>query len=121
MCCCFRFSNKSALVVTRILMAILLSHSLAIRWKPALGGSLRAGTNLGVCASPLGKSAGLSLARFPSLERAFPNGSRICARAVPRHRAQQSVHPRHRARLAVESLEGGRYQQKDEDCARPWA
>ena len=84
-----RSSNKSALVVTRILMAILISHSLVIRWKSALGGSLNAATNLGVCASPLGNSEGLPLARFLSLERASPNRWKIYGRAVLRHRAQK--------------------------------
>src|SRR5580700_3481574 len=42
MCCCFSCSNKSALVVTRILMAILISHLLASRWKSASGGSRNA-------------------------------------------------------------------------------
>src|SRR5208282_637724 len=83
MCCCFRCSNKSALVVTRILIAILISQPLAIRRKSALGGSSNAGTNLGVCASRFAQSEVLPLARFPSLERASPNGSKICGRAVP--------------------------------------
>jgi len=37
-CCCFRFSNKSALVVTRILMAILISNELTIGLKSEQGG-----------------------------------------------------------------------------------
>jgi hypothetical protein len=37
MCCCFRLSYKSALVVTRILIAIPISHQLAIRWKSGQG------------------------------------------------------------------------------------
>src|SRR5579864_4688370 len=37
-CCCFRFSNKAALVVTRVLMVILISQPLAIRLKPASAG-----------------------------------------------------------------------------------
>jgi hypothetical protein len=43
-------------------------NPLAIRSKSALGGSSKAGTNLGVCASPLRTAEGLALARFPSTE-----------------------------------------------------
>lgn len=85
----FHQSMQSALVVTRILMAIRISHSLAIRWNSALGGSLDAVTNLGVCASPFGNSEGMPLARFPSLERISPSGSKIYGRAVLRRRAQK--------------------------------
>jgi hypothetical protein len=45
------------------------------------------GTNLGVFAKPFEDS--LPLARFLSLERTCPNGSKICDWAVPRRRAQK--------------------------------
>jgi hypothetical protein len=58
MCCCFRSSNNSALVVTQILMAILFSHRLAVRWKPALGRLWNVRINLGVCLTRLENSVG---------------------------------------------------------------
>lgn len=56
-------------------MAILISHQLAVGRKSVSGGLLKVGTNLGVCAKPVGNSE-LLLARSSSPERASPNGSK---------------------------------------------
>jgi hypothetical protein len=60
MCCCFRFSNKSALVVTRILMAILHFSFAGDQVEGRVSGLWNAGTNLGVCTKPFGDSVPLA-------------------------------------------------------------
>src|SRR5260370_7619315 len=99
MCSCFRFSYKSALVVTRILMAILISHQLTIGLKSELGGSFTvrwkqcAGATLGVLVRPLADLQRLPPG-FPSPERPSPNGSKkdgtVAIRPHPQKRLPRS-------------------------------
>src|SRR5208282_1004798 len=83
MCCCFRFSNKSALVVTRILMAILISHSLAIRWKSVRAGHGTRALILLCAQARLGPLLGCLWFAFLRWNEPLPTDRKSAARLSP--------------------------------------
>src|SRR5260370_36214064 len=77
------------------------------------------GTNLCVPAASLAELQRLPPARFPSPERASPNGSKNGGRVAHRRRAQKRGRRRYKAQLAKESVEHGR--REAQDYVRPFA